>query len=104
MEPQDQGSENLENADGFLEEMSSWTRELAKELAEKNNLGPLTKDHWEIIDFVREFYRTNGIGPPIVRISRETGFRSDYICHLFPCGVARGAYRLAGLPRPHGCM
>ncbi|UCD18267.1 MAG: TusE/DsrC/DsvC family sulfur relay protein [Candidatus Zixiibacteriota bacterium] len=96
--------EEMENEDGFLKEMSSWSREIAEELARKNNIGPLIDDHWKIIEFVQKFYRTHGRGPSIVRISRQTGFKSDYICHLFPCGVAKGAYRLAGLPKPHGCL
>ncbi len=92
-----------ENEDGFLEEMSNWSREIAKELAKRNDLGPLIEDHWTIIDFVRGYYLKQGVGPSIVRIAKATGFSSGYICHLFPCGVARGAYRLAGLPRPFGC-
>jgi len=90
--------------DGFLYEMSSWTREKAYELADRNDLGPLTEDHWKIIDYVRDYYLVNGEGPPIVKIGRDLGMTSREICTLFPCGVARGAYRLAGLPRPSGCL
>lgn len=97
-------SDELENEDGFLKEMSSWSREIAAKLAEKNDIGPLTEDHWVIIEYVQNFYRKYGRGPSIVRIGKKTGFNSDYICKLFPCGVARGAYRLAGLPRPSGCL
>lgn len=96
--------ETIENEDGFLIEMSSWTREIAEELARKNNLGPLSEDHWTVIEFVQNYYRKNGTGPPIVKIGRGTGFKPSYICEMFPCGVARGAYRLAGLPRPFGCL
>jgi tRNA 2-thiouridine synthesizing protein E len=102
MEPE-ANMESIENEDGFLREMSTWTREVAEELAHRNNLGPLIEDHWRIIEYVRDYYIENGVGPPIVKIARATGFDSGYICHLFPCGVARGAYRLAGLPRPFGC-
>jgi len=96
-------SDDLETGDGFLKEMSSWTREIAEELAHKNNIGPLTSDHWKIIEYVQFFYKKYDRGPSIVKISKITGFNSKYICHLFPCGVAKGAYRLAGLPRPFGC-
>ena len=95
--------EQLDN-DGFLNEISSWNREMAHELAERNDLGPLTADHWKVIDFVRDYYQEHGEGPPIVRIGKDTGMSSTQICTLFPCGVARGAYRLAGLPRPSGCL
>jgi dissimilatory sulfite reductase related protein len=94
---------NVENPDGFLNEMSTWSRAIALELARKNNIGPLTGDHWEIIEYVQKYYTDYGQGPPIVKIGKATGFSPGYICELFPCGVARGAYRLAGLPRPFGC-
>ncbi len=92
------------DTDGFLREISGWTREMAHELAERNDIGPLTEDHWKVIDFVRGYYLRHGQGPAIVRIGRETGLSANKICELFPCGVARGAYRLAGLPRPWGCL
>lgn len=96
-------TEDLDN-DGFLYEMSTWTRDLADKLAERNDLGPLTEDHWKIIEYVRGYYLEHGEGPPIVRIGKDIGMTSKQICKLFPCGVARGAYRLAGLPRPTGCL
>ena len=95
---------NLEDNDGFLTDMTSWNRKLAEELARKNNLGPLSEDHWKIIEYVKVYSEQYHEGPPIVKISKSTGFSSKHICTLFPCGVAKGAYRLAGLPRPSGCL
>lgn len=97
------GTINLDN-DGFLVEENHWDRDVAWELAWRNDLGPLTEAHWKVIDYVREYYLAHGDGPPIVKIARATGMTSKEICTLFPCGVARGAYRLAGLPRPVGCV
>ncbi len=91
-------------AEGFLEDISTWTRRRALELALRNDIGPMVDDHWKVIDFVREFYLTYGEGPAIVKIAKATGLSAKRICELFPCGVARGAYRLAGLPRPRGCL
>ncbi|MCP4606021.1 MAG: TusE/DsrC/DsvC family sulfur relay protein [Proteobacteria bacterium] len=96
-------SKMLDN-DGFLVEMSTWTRNVAVELAERNDLGPLIEDHWRIIEYVRKYYLDFGHGPPIVKISKATGMSTKRICTLFPCGVGRGCYRLAGLPRPIGCL
>jgi len=95
--------EQLDN-DGFLTEMSTWSHEMAEELAERNDLGPLTEEHWKIIDFVRKYYLANGEGPPVVKIGKELDMKPSEICTLFPCGMARGAFRLAGLPRPAGCV
>ncbi len=103
METQVIKEESLDN-DGFLQEISTWTREMAVELAKRNNLGPLSEDHWRIIEYVREYYLKNGESPPIVKIGKATGYSSGEICTMFPCGVSRGAYRLAGLPRPDGCV
>jgi tRNA 2-thiouridine synthesizing protein E len=90
--------------DGFLTEMVAWNREMAEELAKRNDIGPLTDEHWTIIDYVRDYYTENKIGPSIVKIGKGTGISPKKICCLFECGVARGAYRLAGLPRPDGCV
>ena len=94
---------NLDD-EGFLVEISGWSREVGEELAERNQLGPLTDDHWAVIEFVREYYNDNREGPAIVKIAKATGLSMTYICQMFPCGVGRGAYRLAGLPRPAGCL
>lgn len=96
--------EDLLDGDGFVRKGTGWSREVARELAERNDLGPLTDDHWKIIEFVRAYYGEHHEGPPVVKIARATGMSSRHICELFPCGIAKGAYRLAGLPRPSGCL
>jgi len=95
--------EKLDN-DGFLADMVSWNRAMAEELAKRNDIGPLNKDHWKVIEFVREYYLEHSIGPSVAKIGKATGLSAKRICCLFECGVARGAYRLAGLPRPDGCV
>jgi tRNA 2-thiouridine synthesizing protein E len=96
-------AESIDHED-FLVEMTQWSKELAVKLAKRNDIGPLTEEHWKIIEFVRNYYLTHRTGPPVVKIGKATGFPPSRICELFPCGMARGAYRLAGLPRPIGCM
>ena len=90
--------------DGFLSTVSGWNRSTAQTLAEKNDIGPLTDAHWTVIEFVKQYYENNATGPPVVKICKATGLSRADICRLFPCGVVRGAYRLAGLPRPAGCF
>ena len=90
--------------DGFLRTLSNWSRSMAQSLAEKNDIGPLSEEHWRVIEFVKDYYEAHGTGPPVVKIGKNTGMNTDEICGLFPCGVVRGAYRLAGLPRPPGCF
>ena len=92
------------DAEGFLKAITNWTRETAEELARANDIGPLTEAHWKVIEFVKSYYEENGMGPPVVKIGKSVGLSAAEICRLFPCGVVRGAYRLAGLPRPAGCV
>ena len=79
-------------------------RPTAETLANQNDIGPLTEKHRKIIEYVKFYYQEHGTGPPVVKIGKATGLRLDEICRLFPCGGAREAYRLAGLPRPAGCV
>jgi tRNA 2-thiouridine synthesizing protein E len=92
------------NVEGFLSDEAGWTEELAKLLAKDNDIWPLSEDHWKVINFVRDYYKEYGQGPMVIKIARATGLDSKKICELFPCGVVRGAYRIAGLPRPPGCI
>ena len=90
--------------DGFLTAVSGWNRSTAVELALKNEIGPLTEAHWKVTEFVQQYYATHATGPAVVKVSKATGLSRSEICDLFPCGMVRGAYRLAGLPRPAGCF
>ena len=89
--------------DGFLAESSGWSQKLAEELARINEIWPLSVEHWKVINYVRDHYMKYGQGPLIYKISRATGLSGKRICELFPCGMIKGAYRIAGLPRPPGC-
>ncbi len=100
----DEQTDEKINADGFLHAIDDWSQAVARELAERNDLGPLTHEHWSIINYVREYYLREGRGPAVVQIGKAIGLPPKKICELFPCGIARGAYRLAGLPRPAGCL
>jgi tRNA 2-thiouridine synthesizing protein E len=86
-------------------DFQNWTREVAEELARRHLIieDKLSADHWKVIEFVHDYYRDYCRGPSIVQIARATGFDSKKICQLFPCGTVKGAYRLAGLPKPPGC-
>ncbi len=92
-----------QDEDGFLEAMAAWNPAMAETLAKVHGIGELTHEHWRVIEFVQHYYKTYGTGPPVIRVHKETGLSSADICRLFPCGMVKGAYRLAGLPRPPGC-
>ncbi|MFC1477319.1 TusE/DsrC/DsvC family sulfur relay protein [candidate division KSB1 bacterium] len=90
---------------GFPLHFKEWSREKVLELAEKNEIGELTEDHWKVIDYVHDYYVKYNRGPTVISIAKHCGFSSKKLCgDLFPCGVVKGAFLLAGLPRPSGCI
>jgi tRNA 2-thiouridine synthesizing protein E len=94
------------DCEGFLNDTEFWSVDLAERLAKDNEIAEygLTALHWEVINYVRDYYKQYDKGPEIVKVARYCGLSMDDMCNLFPCGLVRGAYKLAGLPRPPGCI
>jgi dissimilatory sulfite reductase related protein len=90
--------------DGFIQDPSGWDEAIAKALAEEEGIKELTEEHWKVIKFLRDYYLQFGVAPMIRKLCKETGFQLKYIYQLFPTGPAKGACKLAGLPKPTGCV
>jgi TusE/DsrC/DsvC family sulfur relay protein len=90
--------------DGFLEEPGVWTKEVATDFAGCEGVTELTENHWKVINYLRNYYLQFGIAPMIRKLCKETGFKLNEIYALFPSGPAKGACKLAGLPKPTGCV
>lgn len=90
---------------GFITDPSLWNDEMAIFLAkEHEGIEALTEDHWKVIYYLNEYYHQFGIAPLVRKICKETGFKLKYIYELFPNGPANGACKVAGLPKPTGCV
>lgn len=87
----------------FIQDFDAWSEDLAQYMASAAGMGTLTPDHWRVLYYLREYYRENELAPPIRLLCKETQFTLKYIYRLFPAGPARGACKLAGLPKPTGC-
>ena len=90
--------------DGFLQEPEMWNDDVAKDFMTTEGISGLTEDHWKVIHFIRNYYLQFEIAPMIRKLCKETGFTLKQIYALFPSGPAKGACKLAGLPRPTGCV
>ena len=90
----------------FLNDGDFWSKDIAEKLAESVDLAAygLTEAHWRVINYVRDYYTDYGKGPEAVKVAKQCGFTMTELCNLFPCGLVRGAYKVAGLPRPAGCI
>lgn len=93
------------NEEGFLVNAEEWNKEIAELLAkEEEGIESLTEDHWKVIDYIRNYYLEKNLAPMVRSICKTTGFKLRYIYELFPSGPAKGACKVAGLPKPDGCV
>ncbi|MBW2144040.1 MAG: TusE/DsrC/DsvC family sulfur relay protein, partial [Deltaproteobacteria bacterium] len=64
----------------------------------------MTDEHKKVIDVLQDYYKKNGIAPMVRILSKVTKFKLKYIYELFPSGPGKGACKMAGLPKPTGCV
>ena len=90
--------------DGFIQEPDKWNEDVAKALAQTEGVEEMTEDHWKVVNYLRNYYLEYGVAPMIRKLCKETGFKLNKIYELFPSGPAKGACKVAGLPKPTGCV
>jgi tRNA 2-thiouridine synthesizing protein E len=96
--------------EGYLVNRSDWSEDVAKEMARQDNC-ELTDAHWEVINFLREYYDEYQIAPAVRVLTKAIGKKlgpdkgnSKYLYELYPYGPAKQACKYAGLPKPTGCV
>jgi tRNA 2-thiouridine synthesizing protein E len=93
------------NLEGFLVDPSIWNEELALVLAKKEEgLDVLTDQHWSVLRFIRQHWLEHDSAPMVRSICKTAGVPLKLVYELFPSGPAKGACKLAGLPKPDGCV
>ena len=90
--------------DGFMAEPEKWNEEVALALATTEAVDEMTDDHWKLVNYLREYWLEFGIAPMIRKLCKKTGFSLKEVYELFPSGPAKGACKVAGLPKPTGCV
>lgn len=96
--------------EGYLENLNDWSPEVAEAMAKAEDV-TLTEEHWEILNFLREYYEEYQIAPAVRVLTKAVGKRlgadkgnSKYLYALFPYGPGKQACKYAGLPKPTGCV
>jgi TusE/DsrC/DsvC family sulfur relay protein len=92
------------DADGHLKNQNDWNEELAKEIAIQEGIPELTEAHWKVINFMRKVFAETGDAPTIRKLTKESGIDTKTLYSLFPKGPAKKAAKIAGLPKPKGCI
>ncbi len=90
--------------DGFIQEPDKWNKEVAEDIAKTENAYPMDDERWKVVNYLRNYYLEYEIAPPIRMLCKQTGFDLKHIYQLFPGGPAKGACKVAGLPKPTGCV
>lgn len=96
--------------EGYLSNLNEWEPDLATAMAAEEDC-TLTEEHWDIINFLREYYEEYQIAPAVRVLTKAVGKRlgkdkgnSKYLYELFPYGPGKQACKYAGLPKPTGCV
>lgn len=104
------GKEVELDEEGFLTNLNDWNRDVADYLAAEEKL-EMTDSHWEVIDFLREYYDEYQIAPAVRVLTKAIGKKlgpdkgnNKYLYELFPYGPAKQACKIGGLPKPTGCI
>lgn len=90
-------------ADGHLVDPNAWSEALADRLAATQGLS-LTEAHWAVLRFARADFLQTGVAPNIRRITQGTNLSTRDLYALFPKAPARTVARVAGIPKPAGCI
>ena len=96
--------------EGYLINLGDWNEEVGNFLAQQEGV-TMTEQHWEVINFLRDYYNEFQIAPAVRVLTKAIGKKlgaekgnSQYLYELFPYGPAKQACKIAGLPKPTGCV
>jgi tRNA 2-thiouridine synthesizing protein E len=96
--------------EGYLLNLAEWNEDIGKILAQGENV-EMTPSHWEVVNFLRDYYNEYQIAPAVRVLTKAIGKQlgpekgnSKYLYELFPYGPAKQACKIAGLPKPTGCV
>ena len=92
------------NEEGFFLDPGQWRDDMAPEIARESGVDPLTDQHWQVITHMRKEFAEKGTGPTVRALGRTSGVSIKELYLLFPKGPAKLAAKIAGIPKPRGCI
>lgn len=91
------------NEEGYLTDMSQWNEVVAAALAAEEGIGPLTQAHHKVIQYLRQ-QQAAGAELTIRRLGKSGVVTTKELYDLFPGGPLKKASKIAGIPKPVGCV
>jgi len=92
------------NEEGFFVHPEQWSEDMVPELARREGIATLTERHWHVIRFMRAEFLAKGTGPTVRVLGKASGVSIKELYQLFPKGPAKIAAKIAGIPKPRGCI
>jgi dissimilatory sulfite reductase related protein len=92
------------DGNGFLKEPQRWSPEVADAIAKDEGIETMTEGHWAVVNCIRNFWKEHDLAPAVRLLCQQTGWGVRDMYKLFRSGPAKGACRIAGLPKPDGCV
>jgi dissimilatory sulfite reductase related protein len=96
--------------EGYLVNLADWNSDIGEHIAKTENI-QMSEQHWEVVNFLRQYYDEYQIAPAVRVLTKAIGKtlgaekgNSQYLYELFPYGPAKQACKIAGLPKPTGCV
>ena len=96
--------------EGYLVNLGEWDVDVANYIAGTENI-TMTDQHREVVNFLREYFEEYQIAPAVRVLTKAIGKKlgpekgtSEYLYGLYPYGPGKQACKIAGLPKPTGCI
>lgn len=91
------------DGDGYLVDMSDWTPEIGRAMAEADGYS-LDDMKWSQILKAREYYEDMASVPPIRKFAKYLGQDQKELFELWMTGPMKPITKYGGLPKPTGCV
>jgi len=106
-----EGSTIETDENGYLVSLDDWSEGVADKLAQDEEID-MNEEHWDIINFLRDYYQEYQIAPAVKVLTKAIAKRNEidkkqasvFLYELFPNGPGLQACKIAGLPKPTGCV
>ncbi len=89
--------------DGHLLDPATWTPELAAKIAAVQGL-ELDAARWAVVQCARADFEKTKVSPNIRRLGQGANLATKDLYALFPKAPARTVAKIAGIPKPAGCI
>lgn len=91
------------NEEGYLTNMSQWNETIAAAIAAEEGIGSLTEAHKKVIKYLRE-QQAAGVALTIRSMGKSGVVSTKELYDLFPGGPLKKSCKIAGIPKPVGCI